>query len=130
MAVKLVVLYPQPKDVEAFERLYKRDDVPMAVEKLAGKTKIVATKVLGSPQGAPACLPSHRGGHFPSLEALETCAASEGGKQTIAHAVSISSGGEPIFIGASEETLIVPEGESARRNHAERNPKHDMESIH
>jgi hypothetical protein len=46
MAVKLVVLYPQPKDVEAFERVYKRDHVPMAVEKLAGKTKIVATRVL------------------------------------------------------------------------------------
>jgi uncharacterized protein (TIGR02118 family) len=92
MAVKLVVLYPQPKEVEAFERLYKRDHVPMAVEKLASKTKIVATKVLGSPQGAPA---SHRIAdvHFPSLEALEACIASEGGKQTIAHAVSISLGG-------------------------------------
>jgi hypothetical protein len=79
---------------------------------------------------APACLPSHSGGHFPSLEALEACAASKGGKQTIAHAVSISSGGEAILIGASEETLIVPEVESARRNDAETNPKHDIESIH
>ena len=129
MAVKLVVLYRQPKDVEAFERLYKRDHVPMAVEKLAGKTKIVATKVLGSPQGAPAF---HRIAeiHFPSLEALEACAASEGGKQTVAHAVSISSGGEPIFIVASEEKLIFPEVENVRRNDAEGNPKHDMESIH
>jgi uncharacterized protein (TIGR02118 family) len=129
MAVKLVVLYRQPKDVEAFERLYKRDHVPMAVAKLAGKTKIVATKVLGSPQGAPAF---HRIAeiHFPSLEALEACAASEGGKQTVAHAVSISSGGEPIFIVASEEKLIFPEVKNARRNDAERNPKHDMESIH
>jgi hypothetical protein len=40
MAVKLVVLYPRPKDVEAFETVYKRDHVPMAVDKLAGKTKI------------------------------------------------------------------------------------------
>ena len=51
MAVKLVVIYPPPKDVEAFETVYNRDHVPMAVAKLAGKTKIVATRVLGSPAG-------------------------------------------------------------------------------
>jgi hypothetical protein len=49
MAVKLVVIYPLPGDVEAFETAYNRDHVPMAVEKLAGKTKIVSTRVLGPP---------------------------------------------------------------------------------
>ena len=43
MAVKLVVTYPRPKDIEAFEAVYNRDHVPMAVAKLAGKKKIVAT---------------------------------------------------------------------------------------
>jgi uncharacterized protein (TIGR02118 family) len=83
MAVKLVVIYPHPKNIQAFETVYNRDHVPMAVEKLAGKTKIVATRVLGSPQGKPAF---HRIAeiHFPSMEALEACAASEGGKQTLA----------------------------------------------
>ena len=77
MAVKLVVIYPRPNDIEAFETVYNRDHVPMAVEKLAGKTKIVATRVLGSPAGKP---PFHRIAevHFPSMEALEQCAASEG----------------------------------------------------
>lgn len=114
MAVKLVVLYPCPKDVEAFERVYKRDHVPMAGEKLAGKTKIVATKMLGAPQGAPAF---HRIAeiHFPSMDALQACAASEGGKQTIAHAVSISSGGAPTFLVAEEETFVYQEVESAAR---------------
>ena len=46
MAIKLVVIYPRPKDVEAFEAVSNRDHVPMAVEKLAGKTKIVATRSL------------------------------------------------------------------------------------
>jgi hypothetical protein len=64
MAVKLVVLYPRPKDVETFETVYNRDHVPMAVDKLAGKTKIVATKVLGSPQGMPAFHP-YCGDPFP-----------------------------------------------------------------
>jgi uncharacterized protein (TIGR02118 family) len=105
MAVKLVVIYPRPKDVEAFEAVYNRDHVPMAVAKLAGKTKIVATRVLGSPSGEP---PVHRVAevYFPSMEALKQCAASEGGKQTIANAVSISSGGAPVFLVAEEETFV------------------------
>jgi len=105
MAVKLVVIYPRPKDVEAFEAVYNRDHVPMAVAKLAGKTKIVATRVLGSPAGEP---PFHRIAevYFPSMEALEQCAASEGGKQTIGNAVSISPGGAPVFLIAEEETFV------------------------
>jgi len=77
MAVKLVVIYPRPKDVEAFETVYNRDHVPMAVAKLAGKTKIVATRVLGSPAGES---PFHRVAevYFPSMEALEQCARNRG----------------------------------------------------
>src|ERR1700756_3747082 len=97
MAVKLVVIYPRPKDIQAFETVYNRDHVPMAVTKLAGKTKLVATRVLGSPNGKP---PFHRivEIYFPSMDAMEACATSEGGKQTIANAVSISSGGAPVFL--------------------------------
>jgi hypothetical protein len=76
----------------------------MAVEKLAGKTKLVATKVGGSPQGTP---PFYRIAeiHFPSMEALQTCAASAGGQETLAHAKSISTGGTPIILIAEEETF-------------------------
>src|ERR1700723_1955279 len=105
MTVKLVVIYPRPDDIEAFETVYNRDHVPMAVAKLAGKTKIVASKIVGSPQGTP---PFHRITeiHFPSMEALQACAASDGGKQTIANAVAISSGGPPIFLVADEEVFV------------------------
>lgn len=103
--VKLIVIYPCPKDIESFERVYENEHVPMAVEKLAGKTKIVASKIVGSPQGTP---PFHRIAeiYFPSMEALQACAASEGGKQTIANAVAISSGGAPIFLVAGEEVFV------------------------
>lgn len=37
--VKLVVIYPRPKDVEAFEKAYTNEHVPLAVAKLGGKTK-------------------------------------------------------------------------------------------
>jgi len=50
---KLVVIYPSPKDVEAFEQIYHEEHVPMAVRELVSKTKIVATMVTASPQGAP-----------------------------------------------------------------------------
>ena len=106
--MKLVVMYPRPRDIEAFEKIYDEEHVPMAIAKLAGKTKMVGTKILGSPQGIP---PFHRIAevHFSSMEVLEACAASEGGKQTIAHAVSISSGGAPTILIAEEETVGTDE---------------------
>jgi uncharacterized protein (TIGR02118 family) len=105
-------MYPVPKNVEAFDKIYQSEHVPMAVEKLLGKTKIVATKVLASPQG-PA--PFHRivEVHFSSMQALEECAASEGGKQTLAHAVTISTGGAPVFLVAEEQTFIFEQTASA-----------------
>ncbi len=102
--VKFMVIYPIPKDIDAFEKVYTEEHVPMAVEKLAGKTKLIATKVLASPQG-PA--PYYRIAEifFPSMEALQACAESEGGKETVAHAVKISSGGTPIFLVAEADTF-------------------------
>ncbi len=102
--VKLVVIYPHSQDVDVFEKVYQQEHVPLAVAKLSGKTKIVGTKVVGSPQGIP---PFYRIAevHFPSMQALEACAASEGGKEVLAHAVKISSGGPPIFLIAEEETF-------------------------
>jgi len=53
---KLVVIYPRPTDLEAFEKAYVGDHVPMAKEKIKGMTKFVATKVLGTPDGqTPPC---------------------------------------------------------------------------
>jgi uncharacterized protein (TIGR02118 family) len=110
--VKLVVMYPRPKDVDAFEKIYQTEHVPLAVAKLAGKTKIVATKILGSPQGIP---PFYRIAevYFPSMQVLEACAASEGGKEALANAVKISSGGTPIFLVAEEETFTFQQTANA-----------------
>ena len=102
--VKFMVIYPRPTDIEAFEKIYQSEHVPMAVEKLVGKTRLTATKIIGSPQGEP---PFYRIAEvfFPSMEALGACAASEGARETLAHAVAISSGGPPIFLVAEEETF-------------------------
>jgi uncharacterized protein (TIGR02118 family) len=105
-SVKLTVIYPRPKDVDAFEHIYQSEHVPLAVARLAAKTKMVATKALASPQGHP---PFYRIAevYFPSMQALEECAASTGGKEVLAHAVKISSGGPPIFLLAEEETFTL-----------------------
>jgi uncharacterized protein (TIGR02118 family) len=101
---KFTVIYPTPTDVEAFEKLYQEEHVPMAVEKLAGKSRFVVSKVVGSPQGVA---PFYRIAeiYFPSMAALEACAASEGGRETVAHAVKISSGGTPLFLISESETF-------------------------
>src|SRR2546429_9096332 len=96
-AVKLIVMYPMPKDVQSFERLYQDEHVPMAVKKLGGKTKLVATKGQGSPQGKPAVYRIAEG-PFSSLEALQACAASAGGEGAFAHAGKILSGGAPVML--------------------------------
>jgi uncharacterized protein (TIGR02118 family) len=110
--VKLAVMYPRPKDIDVFEKIYHEEHVPIAVAKLGGKTKIVATKILGSPQGTP---PFYRIAevYFPSMQALEECAASQGGQEALAHAVKISSGGAPIFLIAEEETITFTKSVSA-----------------
>ena len=43
---KLIVMYPTPTDVDVFEQRYAQEHVPMAVEKLAGKTRFVASWLL------------------------------------------------------------------------------------
>ena len=103
-SIKLIVAYPQPKDASAFEKVYAQEHVPMAIANLHGKTKIVATKIMLSPQGES---PFYRVAevHFPSMEALQKCAESAGGKQTLANAVKISSGGPPVILIAEEDTF-------------------------
>ncbi len=108
-AAKLIVMYPTPTDVPLFEKRYAEEHVPMAIEKLAGKTRFVAsliTQAVGN-QAAP----FHRIAevYFPSLNDLEACLNSTGGQQTAQHAVDISSGGSPVFLMAEVETFDFPD---------------------
>lgn len=105
-AAKLLVMYPMPKDMAAFERAYSAEHIPMAapIFQAAGATKAVLTKILKAAVGAPAF---HRIAeiHFPSMEALQACAASQAGRDAIAHAQKISNGGPPIVLIAEEEVV-------------------------
>lgn len=101
---KVVVLYPQPKDVAAFEKAYLEEHVPLAAEKLVGTSKVVLSRTLSSPLGGPSQFHRIAEIHFPTLEALQACLSSPGGQETAAHAVAISTGGTPVFMIAEEET--------------------------
>ncbi len=105
-AAKLIVMYPAPTDVAVFERRYEQEHVPMAIEKLAGKIRFDANLVTLAPGKDQA--PYHRIAevYFPSMKDLEDCLSSPGGQETAAHAVEISSGGDPLFLIAEVETFV------------------------
>jgi uncharacterized protein (TIGR02118 family) len=106
MAVaKIVVLYPTPKDVNVFERAYQQDHAPMVTaQAFPGIRKFVAAKILGTPDGSPP--PFHRIAelHFASMDALKTAAGTPSAQAVVGHAVSISSGGAPVFLIGEEES--------------------------
>ena len=102
---KILVLYPTPSDVSAFERAYTQDHAPMVTpQTFPGITRFVASKVLGTPDGSPPPFYRLAELHFPSMQALQSAAASSPAQKAVAHAVSISSGGKPVFLVAEEET--------------------------
>lgn len=102
---KIVVLYPTPKDSAVFERVYRDEHSPMVTPKtFPGLTRFVATRISSTADGKPAPFARVAELHFPSLQALQAAAGTEGAQRAVAHAVSISSGGPPLFLVAEEET--------------------------
>lgn len=101
---KLVVIYPYPSNVDEFESVYTNDHLPLAMEKIKGMSKFVASHVVATPDGSQPPFYRIAELHFPSMEALQQAAASAGLQEAAAHAVSISTGGAPHFLVAEEET--------------------------
>ena len=110
-AAKLIVIYPMPKDVDAFERAYSAEHLPMAapIFDAAGATKAVLTRFSGAAAGPS---PYHRMAeiHFPSHEVLMACAASQAGRDALADAHRISNGGAPIVLIGTEEVVTFGHG--------------------
>src|SRR6266849_6150497 len=97
MSVQLLVIYPPPKDPAAFDRAYREEHLPYAGPRLVGATGVKTQRVVG-PGFAPPPYHLMSDVSFPTLDALKACAASEDGKEALAHAASISSGGAPMLI--------------------------------
>jgi uncharacterized protein (TIGR02118 family) len=104
--VRLLVIYPRPKDVSVFEREYTEKHLPLAAKKIPAKIKFVTTKVVGTPTGETPPFYRIAELHFPSMEALQKAASSQGAQEAIADAVALSTGGAPIFLVAEEEKPV------------------------
>lgn len=102
---KIVVLYPQPTNVDEFERVYLDEHIPLTKAKIVDATKVVLTTIRSAVGGAS---PYHRitETHFASMDALQASAASADTQEAAGHAISISSGGPPVFLVADEEDVI------------------------
>jgi uncharacterized protein (TIGR02118 family) len=104
-AVKVVLIYPRPQDEKAFEQAYTGEHVPMVEAKLKGLTRLVLTKVTGSPQGKTTAYRIAEV-YFSSMNDLQVCMESDAGKEVIAHAHAISTGGPPIVLFCEEEAFV------------------------
>ncbi len=101
---KIVVIYPRPTDLGAFEKAYVEEHIPLAMQKIKGLTKFAATRVVGTPDGSTPPFYRIAELYFPSIEALQESAASAGTQEAVAHAFAISTGGPPIILVAEQET--------------------------
>lgn len=103
MTVKLVVLYPYPKDVEAFEKAYTAEHVPLVAEKVSGVTRYVLSRALGTPEGTP---PFYLMAelYFPSVEVLGAVPP-QVWQELGAQVASISTGGAAISFVCTEEIV-------------------------
>jgi uncharacterized protein (TIGR02118 family) len=99
MTAHLLVMYPHPKDPKAFDRAYREEHLPFAGPRLKGATGVVSKRVTSD--GARFYAISDVS--FPSVEALNACAASQGGKDALAHAASISTGGPPVILVVTDD---------------------------
>jgi uncharacterized protein (TIGR02118 family) len=103
--MKIVVIYPVPRDVNAFERAYKDEHAAMVTpQNFPGLTRFVASKIVGTPDGSPPPFQRVAELYFPSIAALQAAAASAAAQKVVAHAFSISTGGNPIVLVAEEES--------------------------
>ena len=99
--VKLVVMYPRPKDIEVFEKNYLNEHVPLAVSKLVAQDQDCGDQGAGF----------HRKGHLPFYRIAEVYFRSMAGSgsmcrfrwregNTCPHAVTISSWWAANFLGS------------------------------
>ena len=100
---KIVVLYPPPTDVAAFEKAYLEEHMAIARKHLTHVTGVELLKGVMTPGADRAAFHRVTTLAFATMEDLQRDLMSEGGKATAAHAVQISTGGTPTFIICAED---------------------------
>lgn len=103
---KLVLIYPRPQDEQAFEQVYRDVHMPMAEQKLERVNRFSAVRIMESPQGRTRTYRIFEA-HFSTLDDLRKCIESDGARELLDHAKSISTGGPPIILICEEESHLV-----------------------
>ncbi len=102
---RLIVLYPQPKDLATFDRRYRDEHASMAINGFPGLRHFTAGRVVETPLEVTPF--SHFAElTFDSVDAIHTALASESGQKTVAHALEISTGGMPTAL-IVEESVVT-----------------------
>lgn len=104
MIVKVVMLYPPPKCMEAFETVYLQEHVPLVLARIPNLTRYVLCKVLWADNGEPPFFLLAEL-YFPSLEALQHGFTPTVAQEISAHAAAISTGGAPLMLVCMEEVV-------------------------
>ena len=104
--IKVMVLYPRPTDIDAFEKAYLEEHVPLASQKIKGVIKFNASRVVGTPDGSTPQFHRIAELYFASMQALQDSVASPGTQEAVAHAFKISSGGPPVVIVCEQEKVL------------------------
>jgi uncharacterized protein (TIGR02118 family) len=102
MTAHLLVMYPTPSDPKEFERAYREEHLPYAGPRLEGAMGVVSKRVAMS-RGRSDSVYAISDVTFPSLTVLQACAGSARGKEALAHAASISTGGPPTVLVVTDD---------------------------
>lgn len=97
-SAKLVVLYPQPTDTDAFDKAYAEEHIPLMQEKMKGM-KAAVTKI-----AAPAPFYLMAEIWAPSIDAIKAFLGSPDGQEVAGHATKISTGGPFVAMFTEEDT--------------------------
>lgn len=102
--VRLLVLYGQPSDPEAFDKYYQEVHIPLA-KKMKGLKKWSVGKVGGSPDGKPSPFYYTADLYAESREAMDAILASPEGQAAVKDVPNYASGGV-VFLYSEVQEII------------------------
>jgi uncharacterized protein (TIGR02118 family) len=107
MPAKVLVLYPQPDDRDAFDDAYRDEHTPMVTpDAIPGMTKLVVGTIQDTPEG-PAPFYKMAELHFDSLADLQAGMSAESVGPVLQHAGEISTGGPPVALICDEDDVVT-----------------------
>ncbi len=94
---KLVVLYPPPVNVEAFETMYREEHAPLVRAQMPEIRRFVSAR-LASPSEGPPAFHGTAELYFETMDVLRAATSSAGGQRAAGHALQMSTGGVPTML--------------------------------